>query len=208
MNHLAEEILNFWFGSTNLAKPLEKRQVWFRSTPEFDLEIKDRFTETHKRASEGKLDFLKGMPGEYLSLIIILDQFPRNIYRGTPKAYVSDPKALEISSLALDLGYDAEFGLRQKIFTYLPFEHSENLEHQERALSLFMKLGDDNSKNSAQGHFDAIKKFGRFPHRNKILGRLNTPEEEEYMKNPPMWGKTAAEAKELERTQQKNQTKT
>ena len=198
MDNLAAEILTFWFGSTDLAKPLEKRQVWFRSTPQFDQEIKDRFTETHKRASEGDLDYLKGTPGEYLSLIIVLDQFPRNIYRGTPKAFASDPKALETSSLALDLAYDASFGLRQKIFTYLPFEHSENLKDQERAFSLFMKLDDDNAKKSALGHFDAIKKFGRFPHRNKILGRLNTPEEEEYMKNPPMWGKTAAEAEELE----------
>ena len=198
MDNLAAEILTFWFGSTDLAKPLEKRQVWFRSTPQFDQEIKDRFTETHKRASEGDLDYLKGTPGEYLSLIIVLDQFPRNIYRGTPKAFASDPKALETSSLALEFGYDARFELRQKIFTYLPFEHSENLKDQERALSLFMKLDDDNAKKSALGHFDAIKKFGRFPHRNKILGRLNTPEEEEYMKNPPMWGKTAAEAEELE----------
>jgi len=198
MDNLAAEILTFWFGSTDLAKPLEKRQVWFRSTPQFDQEIKDRFTETHKRASEGDLDYLKGTPGEYLSLIIVLDQFPRNIYRGTPKAFASDPKALETSSLALDLAYDASFGLRQKIFTYLPFEHSENLKDQERAFSLFMKLDDDDAKKSALGHFDAIKKFGRFPHRNKILGRLNTPEEEEYMKNPPMWGKTAAEAEELE----------
>ena len=198
MDNLAAEILTFWFGSTDLAKPLEKRKVWFRSTPQFDQEIKDRFTETHKRASEGGLDYLKGTPGEYLSLIIVLDQFPRNIYRGTPKAFASDPKALETSSLALDLAYDASFGLRQKIFTYLPFEHSENLKDQERAFSLFMKLDDDNAKKSALGHFDAIKKFGRFPHRNKILGRLNTPEEEEYMKNPPMWGKTTAEVEELE----------
>ena len=198
MDNLAAEILTFWFGSTDLAKPLEKRQVWFRSTPQFDQEIKDRFTETHKRASEGDLDYLKGTPGEYLSLIIVLDQFPRNIYRGTPKAFASDPKALETSSLALDLAYDARFGLRQKVFTYLPFEHSENLKDQERAFSLFMKLDDDDAKKSALGHFDAIKKFGRFPHRNKILGRLNTPEEEEYMKNPPMWCKTAAEAEELE----------
>ena len=204
MDNLAAEILTFWFGSTDLAKPLEKRQVWFRSTPQFDQEIKDRFTETHKRASEGDLDYLKGTPGEYLSLIIVLDQFPRNIYRGTPKAFASDPKALETSSLALDLAYDASFGLRQKIFTYLPFEHSENLKDQERSFSLFMKLDDDNAKKSALGHFDAIKKFGRFPHRNKILGRLNTPEEEEYMKNPPMWGKTAAEAEELEIAQLKD----
>ena len=86
----------------------------------------------------------------------------------------------------------------------MPFEHSENLKDQERAFSLFMKLDDDNAKKSALGHFDAIKKFGRFPHRNKILGRLNTPEEEEYMENPPMWGKTAAEAEELEIAQLKD----
>lgn len=198
MDSVAKEILTFWFGTHNPSSDIERRDVWFKSTPEFDGKLISDFTGIHERAANGELDYLSETAAECLALIIALDQFPRNIYRGTPRAFDADPKARDIARFALDRGYDRDFTYCPRVFTYLPFEHSEELVDQERALVLFTGLNDERARNSAIGHHDAIRRFGRFPHRNRVLGRENTPEEEEYLKDPPTWGMTAAEAAELE----------
>ena len=198
MDPLSREILTFWFETLDLSVEMEKRQVWFRATPEFDRYLVEHYTGVHERAAAGELDHLKGAPEDCLTLIMALDQFPRNIYRGTPRAFATDAKAREVARYALDQGYDQGFARWPRTFIYLPFEHSELLADQERALILYGSLGNEDSMRAAVGHHAAIKRFGRFPHRNAVMGRPNTPEEEEYLKDPPLWGRTAAEAAELE----------
>ena len=198
MDAIAGNILTFWFGTTDLSGEIERRPVWFKATPEFDADLARGFAAVHEEAARGDLDRLVDDPSECLALIIALDQFPRNLYRGTPRSYASDARARSTAVLALERGYDRGFSHFPRIFAYLPFEHSEALEDQERAVELFSALGEERSTESAIAHRDAIRRFGRFPHRNRILGRPNTPEEEEYLKDPPLWGMTAAEAAELE----------
>ena len=199
MDPLAKEILTFWFGTTDMASSIKKRAVWFRSTPEFDQTLIDDYTSVHERAFAGELDHLMETPEETLALIISLDQFPRNIYRGTPRAFAADPKAREITKHALDKKFHKDIEKWPKIFMYLPYEHSELLKHHERILPLYKAVADEGSIKSAQGHHDTIKRFGRYPHRNEVLNRRNTPQEDEYMKNPPTWGKTKAEVEDMER---------
>ena len=134
-----------------------------------------------------------------LALVIALDQFPRNIFRGTPRAFDADAKARDIARHAVAQGYDKGFGQWPKVFFYLPFEHSEILADQEQGLTLLGAIDEEGVQLAIIGHHDAIKRFGRFPHRNAVLGRDNTPEEEEYLKEPPLWGKTAAEVAALEK---------
>ena len=199
MHPVAEDILTFWFGTTDLSAELERRQVWFRSTPEFDREIARRYTGIHERAAGGAFDAFVETRAECLALVLMLDQFPRNIFRGTPRAFGSDAKAREIARLALERGHDRGICTAFRTFFYLPFEHSETLADQERAVPLYRSLNEERALNAALGHRDAIRRFGRFPHRNAVLGRDNTPEEAEYLKEPPSWGLTAAEFAEWER---------
>ena len=199
MHPVADDILTFWFQTTDLSAELERRQVWFRSTPEFDREIARRYTDIHERAAGGAFDFFVETQAECLALVLMLDQFPRNIFRGTPRAFGSDAKAREIARAALERGHDLGLCAAFRVFFYLPFEHSENLADQERGVPLYRALDEERALNAALGHRDAIRRFGRFPHRNAVLGRENTPEEAEYLKAPPSWGLTAAEFAEWER---------
>ena len=199
MDPLSTDVLTFWFGNTDIARDMERRDIWFRSTPEFDAELMRRYREVHERAGGGAYDHFVGNPADCLALCVILDQVPRNIYRGTPRSFVTDAKAREVARIALGHGYDQGMASWRKVFLYLPFEHSENLEDQDRACALYEHLGQERSYQSALAHREAIRKFGRFPHRNVFLGRVNTPEEEVYLKDPPLWGKTAAEVAEIER---------
>ncbi|MDA1327058.1 MAG: DUF924 domain-containing protein [Proteobacteria bacterium] len=199
MDPLAKEILTFWFATTDLSTDLEKRAVWFRSTPEFDARLIAQFTGVHEQAASGALDHFKDSAEECLALIVSLDQFPRNIFRGTARAFATDPRARDLARHAVDQGYDKYLSRWPKTFCYLPFEHSEELADQERGLVLYKGLDSEESLKSAIGHHEAIKRFGRFPHRNDVMGRQNTPEEEEYLKDPPLWGKTAAEIEALEK---------
>jgi len=196
---LSEDILNFWFEDLDLSREREKREVWFKSTPEFDQAIENNFRAAYEDAAAGRLDELKESREGCLALILILDQFSRNLFRNNAKAFAADAKARELARHALDRGFDEGVSNFVKVFFYLPFEHSEILEDQELALKLLVPMGGEDSVNAAVGHHDAIARFGRFPHRNAVLGRQNTPEEEEYLKDPPMWGKTAAEAEEAEK---------
>ena len=198
MDPLAREILLFWLGTTDLTSEIERRDIWFRSTPEFDAYLSRTYLAAHEQAASGALDHFADRAADCLSLIILLDQVPRNVFRGTPRAFATDAKAREFTRHALDRGYDRGLTKWPKTFMYLPFEHSEELADQERGVKLYATLNDERSLTSAKGHRDAIARFGRFPHRNAVLGRTNTPEEDEYLKDPPLWGKTAAEVAELE----------
>ena len=204
MDPTAQDILHFWFRTVDLTSNIERNNIWFKSTPE---SIQNRSIILSISTSRPRWQFRLSheAPAECLALVISLDQFPRNIYRGTSEAFHTDPKA-RTSRIALERGYDKMMSVEPRKFFYLPFVHSENLSDQDIAVEKYKTLNDEKSMQSAIGHRDAIRKFGRFPHRNKILGRDNTPEEKEYLKIPPTWGMTRAEAKERERLFSKNET--
>ena len=171
MDPVAENILDFWFGTTDPCAELERRDVWFKATPEFDAHLVENYTGVLERAAAGAFDHFVKSAADCLALIVALDQFPRNIHRGTPRAYEADPKAREIAAAAIDRGYDRNFSYFPRVFVYLPFEHSECLTDQERSVALFSSLGEGPSLDASVGHYEAIRRFGRFPHRNAVLGR-------------------------------------
>ncbi len=179
---LAREILDFWFGGTESA---ERRDIWFKSTPQFDAEIKRRFLATHAAAAAGELDWLGETPEGCLALIILLDQFPRNLFRGTARAFATDAKALGLAKRALEADFATGLGKWSRLFFGLPFVHSENPADQETGVRLAGMLGEERSLSSAREHRELIARFGRFPHRNGALGRESTNEEEDYLGTSP-----------------------
>jgi uncharacterized protein (DUF924 family) len=182
-NHLVQEIFDFWFGPPDSAELGRRRKVWFQATREFDQEIRQRFSEANRLASTGALDELKQTQTGTLALIILLDQFSRNIFRGAPQAFANDSKARYLAEYALEKRFDKNILTVQRLFFYLPFGHTESLEFQEKSVSLFVNLGEPFLQ-QALCHRDQIVRFGRFPDRNKALGRLSTKAEEEFLKNP------------------------
>ena len=183
-----EEILNFWFGLPDEQGYGSARQFWFTQDPEFDLKVQTRFQKDYELAASGKLNDWKNSPQSCLALIILLDQFPRNMFRGEAKSFATDCQALEVAKHAVDRGFDRELLPLQRSFIYLPFEHSENIENQHLAVELFNQLREYPECNEAINysiqHLKVIERFGRFPHRNKILGRETTPEEAEFLQQP------------------------
>jgi uncharacterized protein (DUF924 family) len=188
MIHQVEEILRFWFGDPNDPDHEKQKKVWFIQNPAFDQKIKTRFLSYYQLAAENKLDFWQYYPESCLALIIILDQFPRNLFRGQPQAFATDEKALKVANYAINQKFDQQLLSVQRAFIYLPFEHSENLTDQHRSVELFTQLRNDPNTASmfdyAIAHFNIIQQFGRFPHRNNILGRPSTPEELEFLTQP------------------------
>ena len=183
-----EEILDFWFGSPKSVDYGKERSFWFTKNPEFDRELSDRFLLDYEQAARGELDYLQDSPLGCLTLVLLLDQFGRNMFRGTPKSFATDAKALSVAKSAVDQGCDRALLPVQRWFIYLPFEHSENLADQERCVELFATLSNHpesaNTIEYALRHKAVIERFGRFPHRNKILGRVNTTAETEFLKQP------------------------
>ena len=183
-----QNILHFWFGKPEDADYGEPRQFWFVKNFNVDVQIKSRFESTYQAAARGKLNHWRSSALSCLALIIVLDQFPRNMYRGQPQAFATDNRALKIAQFAVEQEYDQQLLPVQRWFVYLPFEHSENLADQETAMKLFSTLKDDpNSQRSidyARKHLQVIQRFGRFPHRNQILGRENTSEETAFLQQP------------------------
>jgi uncharacterized protein (DUF924 family) len=179
-----EDVLAFWFGEGEEYGKRQKR--WFEKDAAFDAEVARRFGALYERlrASDEWLDPARAC----LARIIVLDQLPRNMYRGTPRAFASDAQALAAARHALDAGYDRDLLPAERLFVYLPFEHSERLADQERACALCEPLGafpeTDDVPRYAYAHRDIIRRYGRFPHRNAILGRSSTPEELEFLKQP------------------------
>jgi len=175
----AQEVLDFWFRGD------EKRKAWFLKDPVFDAEIRARFLELHETAAAGALAAWLDTPGDCLALVILLDQFPRNLFRHpgpeAARAYATDASALAIARHAIATGYDRGLADSWRTFFYLPFEHSESLADQVRALELFS--GHPNYEWAVK-HWEVVKRFGRFPHRNAALGRASTPEEIEFLRQP------------------------
>ena len=184
----ANQILDFWFGKPDEADYGKPRKVWFTKNPEFDQEVRSRFLIDYQQAAAGHLDDWKASPLGCLALIILLDQFPRNMFRGQPQTFATDPQALAYAQHTVAQCFDKELLPIQRCFVYLPFEHSENLAHQHQAIELFSTLKDypecASGVDYAHRHLKVIERFGRFPHRNKILGRETTPEEAEFLKQP------------------------
>ena len=183
-----EEILEFWFGNPSQPDYGKPRKVWFVKKSAFDEEVRSRFLSTYQQAAAGELDTWQDSPRSCLALILLLDQLPRNLFRNQPQMLATDPKALSVAQHAVAQGFDQEFLPVQRWFIYLPFEHSENLQHQHRAVELFSTLEDDLESGEtidyAYRHLRVIERFGRFPHRNAILGRESTPEEVAFLKQP------------------------
>src|SRR5215212_1139421 len=182
----ADEVLDFWFGREGEPGYGGFREEWFRKDPEFDREIRDRFEGLHEQAAAGALDDWKQDARSCLTLVILLDQFPRNMYRGDPRSYATDRKAQETAGYAVDHALDRELPEFQRMFLYMPFMHSEDLELQRRSVELFGVLGGDDADEPSYAvrHMEIVERFGRFPHRNEVLGRATTPEEAEFLKEP------------------------
>lgn len=178
---IASTILTFWFGDKNSTQYGQYQNFWFQSTSAFDQQIKNQFESAYIEAVEGKLNALLETPEGSLAFVILLDQFPRNMYRGTPQAFASDAMALKISREAVEKKFDQLLSPIQRIFLYLPFEHSEKIDDQDQSVVLFEALGDEYTLKYAIEHRDVIVQFGRFPHRNAILGRKSTPEEIKFL---------------------------
>lgn len=184
-----EDIIRFWFDrSPHESGTGSYRKVWFSKDPAFDQEIETRFRSVYEQAAAGELDHWQETATGSLALILLLDQFPRNLFRGQPRAFATDHKALTIARHAIDQGLAQTLPPIQRWFVYLPFMHSEDLEHQNQCVELFETLRDNPEIESAYTyalkHRDVIERFGRFPHRNQFLGRGTTPEEAEFLKQP------------------------
>jgi len=171
------EILDFWLVECG-------RQAWFRSSPVLDAEISGRFRDTHLTLAGGAVEDWRGSPDERLAAIIVLDQFPRNIYRATPLAFATDGLALREAELAIAAGADRATDVAHRCFFYMPFEHSEALADQQRSVELFDDLGDEEYADYARRHHAVIAQYGRFPHRNVLLGRASTEAELAYLGQP------------------------
>lgn len=153
---------------------------WFKKDAAFDDEFRARFAAEHEAAANGALDDWANTAEGALALLILLDQYPRNSFRGSARMFATDPKALSIAKLAIAQGFDQVVAVDLRSFTYLPFMHSEQLAEQDRALELYAPLGAE-SQRFAVMHRDIIARFGRFPHRNSLLGRTTTAEEQAFL---------------------------
>lgn len=170
------QVLELWFGELTPAQ-------WFGKSDETDRRCRD-FIATHDAVAAADNDSLIGDADTALAAVIALDQLPRNIFRGTPRAFGTDGKALELAALAVERGLDAGMAREGRLFLYLPFEHSERIEDQARAVELISALRDAEWTRYAIAHQRIIERFGRFPHRNAVLGRVSTPEEIEFLEQP------------------------
>jgi uncharacterized protein (DUF924 family) len=184
----ASVLLDFWFGPAGSAERERSRDVWFAPDPAFDATCHQCFLADQQRAAAGGLAHWQAAPETCLALILLLDQVPRNLFRGSPLAYASDPLARQVARQALDAGFAPALPPVWCWFLYLPFEHSEDLADQAVSLRLHAALPEDEEKpqllDYARRHYEIIARFGRFPHRNAILGRTNTAEEEVFLHQP------------------------
>lgn len=192
-----DAILAFWFKEAALSTPQIDRRMdtWFGEDPVFDAMVQNEFADDVEKASDGKLDHWAHKPKGRLALILLLDQFRRNIHRGTAEAFARDKQALKLCVEGAMKKKDRGLTPIQRVFFYMPLQHAESLKVQEKGVQLFNKLAEAVSPTYretfatiaqfAELHRDIIARFGRFPHRNKVLGRDNTPEEDEYLADAP-----------------------
>jgi uncharacterized protein (DUF924 family) len=181
------DVLDFWFSD-------RARPMWWSKNDDFDAEIRPRFGALVDEASAGAHGDWTTQPSGALALVIVLDQFPRNMFRGSPRAFAGDARALEIARATVESGLDTALALEQRQFLYMPFQHSEVLADQDRSIELFTRWVADhdeaaraavgNDLTYAHRHRDIIQRFHRFPHRNAVLGRTSTPDEIAFLREP------------------------
>ncbi|MCG9623891.1 DUF924 domain-containing protein [Vibrio mediterranei] len=172
-----KDVLDFWFGELTPAD-------WFSGDEALDSLIEQRFLALHNKAALGELYTWRQSPQGRLAEIIVLDQFSRNLYRGKPQSFLSDPMALVLAQEAVALGADLKLNAEQRTFLYMPYMHSESLVVHEEAVRLFTQNGIENNLDFEYRHKAIIERFGRYPHRNKILGRQSSEEELEFLTQP------------------------
>jgi len=176
-----DEVLSFWFEEVGPER-------WFESSPELDETIRQRFGALHDKLASDLPHEVVASPRGALAAAIVLDQFPRNMYRGTAKAFATDDLAIRLARQAIESKVDEHLTPAERLFLYMPFQHSEILADQEHAVMLFKALGQENALRYAIEHRDIIARFGRFPHRNRALGRQSTPEEEVFLQEHKGFG--------------------
>lgn len=187
----ADDVLAFWFGTAPIAAPCA---TWFDRSDAFDADIRARFLPLWEALCAGSADTWMDTPLEAIARIVVLDQFPRNMFRDSPKAYASDAQARGVAERAIARGFDRALPFHQRSFLYLPFEHSEDIADQRRCVQLFRTLAEEQSGvlreqglellKYAERHCDIIARFGRFPHRNQALGRETTEAEARFLEEP------------------------
>jgi uncharacterized protein (DUF924 family) len=169
-----QELIEFWFSE-------ETSKHWFNSTPAFDQALIDSYESTWVEAKQGKLDHWQQSATGSLALVIVLDQFPLNMFRGQAKCFSTESQSRDVARVAIDQGFDQELAPGQVSFLYMPFMHSEDLDDQALGVELFKKPGLESNYRFARHHYNIVERFGRFPHRNKILGRESSDAEIEYL---------------------------
>ncbi|WP_419798504.1 MAG: DUF924 family protein [Terasakiella sp.] len=184
MNNEIRNILEFWFDSAKPEYMATHRDIWWMKDREVDQQIINQFISLYEQAASGALDHWKEEVLGCLALILLMDQFPRNMFRENAKSFATDEQALDITRYVLEREWDVDLSLGARLFIYLPLEHSENIDDQNAAVTLISSLGDDNYTEFALRHRDIIKRFGRFPHRNKILQREDTKDEAVFLTQP------------------------
>lgn len=177
LNNKVKEVNQFWFEELT-------QKDWWTKSEELDSKIKQRFGQLHQMAKEGKLESARNSPEARLAEIIILDQFSRNIYRDTPDSFACDELALALAKEAVANGDDMKLPEVKRTFIYMPYMHSENLVDHNEAVKLFESLGSEEHLKFEHAHRDIIVRFGRYPHRNKVLGRESTQEELDFLTQP------------------------
>lgn len=173
----AQDVLNFWFSEIT-------PKQWFSVDASFDATIRERFSDTHQKAALGELYPWRATPAGRLAEVIVLDQFSRNMYRGTAQAFAFDAIALVLAQEAVALGADQALPSSQRPFLYMPYMHSESACIHEVAVRLFQAPGMENNLDFEHRHKAIIDRFGRYPHRNEILGRISTADEQEFLQKP------------------------
>jgi uncharacterized protein (DUF924 family)/GNAT superfamily N-acetyltransferase len=182
----AKALLDFWFGPSGDPDRDRHRDIWFKSTDEFDAALRREFLADHEAAAAGALRSWEASPEGALAVVLLLDQVPRNVFRGTPRAYASDAAARAAADRALERGFDQLVPPAWRLFYYMPFHHSEDIADQRRSVALFEALPRDpdrvgSLRRYGRRYIEVIERFGRFPHRNEILGRQSTPAEMAFL---------------------------
>lgn len=182
------DILDFWFLPLGDPEHSKARKFWWDSTPEIDAEIRGRFGALFDKAVAGDLDAWRKSPDGALALILLCDQFSRNMHRRTGRAFSGDAKARETARYAFARNYPAAYSDDMRVFFFMPFQHSEDLGDQDFCCALFATLGNEDNQNYALRHRSIVARFGRFPHRNEVMGRPSTADELDYLQTADRFG--------------------
>ncbi len=183
-----QAVLDFWFGPSDSPERGRPREIWFKKSDAFDQAVREGFATLVEQAARGDLRNWDSAPHSLLALIIVLDQFPRNMFRNDARAFATDRQALAAAERMVACGWDRELTPVERSIAYLPYEHAEDLAMQDRSLELFQRLAEHSelvdALEWARKHHAVIARFGRFAHRNAVLERVSTPAEIEYLAEP------------------------